>query len=226
MSAVPTTWASVSNVFLTPVDVSCTADVFPWRQHSLIMRDTGAHRQNCETHLGNLRHKVQDTIWACNSTCGCSSQPKDPHFASQPINTLSSAEHSRSSQFEDHPHQQDITTVMVRNIPFSYTVSELQDEINGLGFLDLYDFLYMPIQKKKKKSPQGVGYAFINFLSAEAAGKFQAKMHKYRFKLHRGSGFLRAANVSAAHFQGLDANVTRLQQQDDMDAGLSLMVSL
>ena len=39
------------------------------------------------------------------------------------------------------------TTLMIRNIPNSYTQRELLKELESLGFAKAFDFLYMPVDK-------------------------------------------------------------------------------
>jgi hypothetical protein len=58
------------------------------------------------------------------------------------------------------------TTVMLRNVPTSYTREMLLDLIDSLGFAGSYDFAYLPMEFS---SQAALGYAFINFVSAGKA---------------------------------------------------------
>merc|ERR1712187_513583 len=65
-----------------------------------------------------------------------------------------------------------LTTVMMRNIPNNMTRGMLVDLLNTQGFVDTYDFVYLPVDFK---SSHGLGYSFINFVSTEAARHFMAR---------------------------------------------------
>jgi len=60
------------------------------------------------------------------------------------------------------------TTVMLRNIPNRYTQLELIEELESLGFVSCFDFLYAPTDFGTMGN---VGYAFINFTTADWAAR-------------------------------------------------------
>mmetsp|Transcript_101253 Transcript_101253/g.325371 ORF Transcript_101253/g.325371 Transcript_101253/m.325371 type:complete len:702 (+) Transcript_101253:49-2154(+) len=62
------------------------------------------------------------------------------------------------------------TTVMLRNIPNDYLRDQLLDVIDKEGFRGSYDFMYLPVDLRRKA---GKGYAFINFVSNEQALRFK-----------------------------------------------------
>lgn len=66
------------------------------------------------------------------------------------------------------------TTVMLRYVPFKYTQRKLLREVNSLGFMGQYDFLYLPMDPR---SHANRGFAFLNMISTEAADKFYQQFH-------------------------------------------------
>merc|ERR1712072_1038600 len=62
------------------------------------------------------------------------------------------------------------TTVMMRNIPNTLTREMLLDTINTEGFVDCYDFVYLPMDFK---SMVALGYSFVNFVDSEDAERFK-----------------------------------------------------
>lgn len=97
------------------------------------------------------------------------------------------------------------TTLMLRNVPNCYTQQDLHEELGELGFSGAYNFLYMPFDKSSKAS---VGYAFVNFLSPSWAACCITVLQGYSFKKHRKN---KGASVSAAHLQGLEANLAHYE---------------
>lgn len=95
------------------------------------------------------------------------------------------------------------TTLMIRNIPSRYTQRELVKELESLGFVSAFDFLYMPMDRSTMSN---VGYAFVNFTSEYWAGICLQVIANYNFKRHQRTPG-KAAAVSVAHIQGLEANL-------------------
>jgi RNA recognition motif-containing protein len=63
---------------------------------------------------------------------------------------------------------QAFTTLMLRNLPNSYTRNMLSELLDNEGFSGHYDLVYVPVDFMKLA---GLGYAFVNFTSNEAAEK-------------------------------------------------------
>jgi len=61
------------------------------------------------------------------------------------------------------------TTVMMRNVPISYSREMLLQLLDQQGFAEQYDFVYLPFDFLTQGN---VGYAFINLVSAEQAARF------------------------------------------------------
>jgi RNA recognition motif-containing protein len=77
------------------------------------------------------------------------------------------------------------------------------EELDHLGFAGCFNFLYLPIDSATKNN---VGYAFVNFNDEKTADDCLNNMSGYFFK---GQPYnrRRAAIVSVAHLQGLEANL-------------------
>jgi len=106
------------------------------------------------------------------------------------------------------------TTAMLRNIPNKYTQLGLISRLYEDGFRGELDFIYLPIDFKNKCN---VGYAFVNFRTAEACAHFAAEYHgsNSREKLP-GYNSKKICEVSAARYQGCEENVRRLQASSVM----------
>lgn len=106
------------------------------------------------------------------------------------------------------------TTAMLRNIPNKYTQQGLVERLHEAGYRYELDFIYLPIDFKNKCN---VGYAFVNFRTAEACARFGAEYHhcNSRDKLP-GYNSKKVCEVSEARFQGCEENVRRLQASNVM----------
>lgn len=105
-------------------------------------------------------------------------------------------------QFEK-AESKSVTTLMLRNVPNAYDRETLMEELDHLGFAGCFNFLYLPIDSATKNN---VGYAFVNFNDEKTADDCMNNMSGYFFK---GQPYnrRRAAIVSVAHLQGLEANL-------------------
>jgi len=68
------------------------------------------------------------------------------------------------------------TTVMMRNVPKSYTRATLLELLNMKGFFGSYDFIYFPVHFNSMKS---FGYVFINLVSHCEAERFMQHFHNF-----------------------------------------------
>jgi len=87
-------------------------------------------------------------------------------------------------------------TAMLRNIPYSYTLSELTLELNELGFSGKFHQLYWP----GKQTRCGCGFAFVSLKTQRFFDEFKCALHGYRFKRFR-ERFCKKASVSSAKRQ-------------------------
>lgn len=94
-----------------------------------------------------------------------------------------------------------VTTVMVRNLPLDTNRRHFLEELSVSGFGEQLDFLHMPCQ-----FDTGVikGYAFLNFVSVEAAAAFVKEWHGSRRFVSMCQG--RPLAISKADVQGRTLN--------------------
>lgn len=103
------------------------------------------------------------------------------------------------------------TTVMMRNIPNSYTRERLLALLDSHDFALRYDLVYLPIDFCSRA---GLGYAFLNFKTAQDAKRFREYFHGFD---DWGVFSEKACDAlgSAAH-QGLEANMERYRNSPVM----------
>lgn len=100
----------------------------------------------------------------------------------------------------------EVTSMMVRNLPFNLTQQKLIDALDATGFAGLYDFCYLP---HKFRDHKNVGYAFVNFVNPTAAQEFKRKWHQDKGTVFKTSDMRKALNVTDAELQGRQANMRK-----------------
>jgi len=121
-----------------------------------------------------------------------------------------SMEHSKFAvdngmYFSDLQHE-DVTTMMIRNLPARLRQSQLTKAINADGFHNTYDFIYMPCVLSAR---QGKGYAFVNFATSELAAAFQIAWNgNTRFNMN----WSKVLSVAPSSAQGKEANMALWQR--------------
>lgn len=100
----------------------------------------------------------------------------------------------------------EITTAMIRNVPNQLNRKQFVERLDQLGFVGMYDFVYVPIDRATRMN---VGYAFVNFVNSECFRLCQINLQGKKF-LDKEEGDKRRSGkpiiVSAAHVQGLENN--------------------
>ena len=92
-----------------------------------------------------------------------------------------------------------VHTVMIKNIPCRCDASEVLRAVDSLGFKGMYNFFYLPMNRRHR---QGIGYAFINFRVLGTAEHFKNAICGYRFPGRRST---KQVEVARAKLQGLEA---------------------
>lgn len=122
--------------------------------------------------------------------------------SSSPISTLGQAKEAR-------------TTIMMRDIPNSYSTSRLIELFDTAGFQGTYDFVYLPIDFRTKMS---LGYAFVNFVDSGVAQQFMICFEGFS-SWHFSSP--KVCNVSwSVPNQGLEEHVERYRNSPIMHEGV------
>jgi len=124
-----------------------------------------------------------------------------------------SSESASGSSGEDGPAK---TTVMMRNIPNSYTRGMLLQLVDRHGFSGTYDLVYLPMDFA---SNAAFGYAFLNFTSVVHAHRFRQHFDGFR-KWDVSSGKTCEVSWGSTH-QGLEANVERYRNCPVMHPSVS-----
>lgn len=104
-----------------------------------------------------------------------------------------------------------MTALILRNVPQSYTRSDLMDLLDQEGFFGKYDFLYLPV---KFGSSCAFGYAMINLIEHQDALRFLAHFQDFcNWKVPNSNKA--SVSWSKAH-QGLAEHVERYRNSPMM----------
>jgi hypothetical protein len=96
-----------------------------------------------------------------------------------------------------HVPANEVTTLMVRGIPCSFSKDTLLNLLDNNGFTGRYDFFYLP---RASNTGSNLGYAFINFVDHESAEQCTLKFHGVPLDPTRS---LKVCSMSPADIQGL-----------------------
>lgn len=137
--------------------------------------------------------------------------------------TQSADETGKAQGFNSNNESVPQTTLMLRNVPTTYSRAVLLELLRKKGFGGQFDFVYLPMDFKSHNS---LGYAFVNLRSAEQATHCWEAFDGYRWeqeegKHEEGSDGDATCNVSwSCPYQGLEAHVERYRNSpimhDDM----------
>ena len=90
-----------------------------------------------------------------------------------------SCKHGRSHSLP--PRLSHIKTMMIYNIPFQATPSQVFARIHESGFAGTYDSVHIPLSKGSKKQSRILGFAFITFKTSELAALFSSIFQNISF---------------------------------------------
>lgn len=106
---------------------------------------------------------------------------------------------------------EECTTVVLKNIPTSYTPEQLLAALHECGYFAEIDFVYVPVDFKRRD--RGLGFAILNFARSTVCGKFAADFHLADVcDKFTEADSKKCFEVSAALIQGAQANIRHLQK--------------
>lgn len=105
-------------------------------------------------------------------------------------------------EFADSPCS--ITTMMLCDLPCRASEDEIKGTLATLGFAGTYDFLHVPVKQRGRRNKGNLGYAFVNFCSAEYASRFATVFANIRFPAIKST---KLSYAKPAAVQGREANV-------------------
>ncbi|CAK0857939.1 unnamed protein product, partial [Prorocentrum cordatum] len=105
----------------------------------------------------------------------------------------------------DHEHErradQDVTTMAIVNLPYSYPQWMLQRDIDQEGLA--YDYFHVPHDNRLTRNR---GFAFVNFLTPEAADTFKRSFNSREFSSPAAES--KVVTVLPSRLQGFEANAS------------------
>merc|ERR1719247_1750500 len=111
----------------------------------------------------------------------------------------------------------ELTTVMLRNLPNRYTREMLRQMLDAEGFAGRYTFVYLPIDFK---THSGLGYAFVDLVSSDDALRLRTTFEVFQRWLIQSEKVC-SVGWSAPAQQGLSAHVDRYRNSPVMHFSVS-----
>ncbi|KAF2206837.1 hypothetical protein CERZMDRAFT_8911, partial [Cercospora zeae-maydis SCOH1-5] len=102
------------------------------------------------------------------------------------------------------------TTLMMRNIPNSWTFRDLKRRVDQVA-MDQYDFSYLRIDFEKSTN---VGYGFINLISPAATARFVEALQGTSWA--PGTHPRKTVQLSYAAVQGIDCIIDKFRNSSIM----------
>eukprot|EP00928_Gymnodinium_smaydae_P099140 TRINITY_DN9383_c0_g1_i1.p1 TRINITY_DN9383_c0_g1~~TRINITY_DN9383_c0_g1_i1.p1 ORF type:complete len:257 (-),score=31.77 TRINITY_DN9383_c0_g1_i1:202-972(-) len=99
------------------------------------------------------------------------------------------------------------TSVLVKNVPYRFSREMFEAELRIAGFVDTYDYLFLPVDRFRKTKNKG--YAFLNFVNDYVAYRFKCTFDSHFFRLSWNPS--KQLMVTPANLQGLTDNVAHCE---------------
>jgi len=115
------------------------------------------------------------------------------------------------AECKEPPGLTPLTTVLLRNIPKAYDRDMLTDLLDSTGFACAYDFVYLPIDFRKRR---GLGYATVNFVSHAQARRAIETFTS--FSDWKADGTKAGDAIFSISNQGIESNVQYYRNREMM----------
>lgn len=172
--------------------------------------------------LKDHQTEQQPALAGISSHAARSSSPASPAIHEQAIYYSPAAAEAAPSEVREDAREastslceedeSQFTTTMLHSLPSDYSRDRLAKQLDESGFSKKYDFLYLPVDFRKKRC---FGYAFINFVTHEDALAFTETytgFHDWDTPSDKGPAHV---TWSSAH-QGLEGHVNRYRNSPVM----------
>ncbi|KAK1414392.1 hypothetical protein QVD17_30136 [Tagetes erecta] len=135
-------------------------------------------------------------------------------------NKLQRWKNSCKNYHQNLAFENNTTSLMIKNIPNKYTRKMLMQTLdvhcdvenkkimNGSGNKSAYDFLYLPIDFRRRMNG---GFAFVNFTNTEGAARFRDAFNGKRWNVFESS---KVAQISRAKIQGKEGLINNCKDMD------------
>lgn len=122
-------------------------------------------------------------------------------------------EEAAAAKNSSDPDKAKVSSLLIQNLPRSFTQQATRDWLDSHGYRDLYDMLmWFPAKQSAKNSDSR---ALINFRSPDQAKRFRREFHHFTMTTNGGTAKLA---ISTAKEQGFTANFIRLWHLSNQDS--------
>jgi RNA recognition motif-containing protein len=147
----------------------------------------------------------EDELSDSTEDCSQSSIRKNSDSEASDSTTCNQSDAS-NSESDSEREDSCATTVMLRNLPSSFSRAALLELLEGAGFAGAFDFVYLPVDFQSGAS---LGYAFVNLCTASDAKRLQSSLQGFA---SWGTGSNKVLEVCWSEpTQGLPALVERFR---------------
>lgn len=112
------------------------------------------------------------------------------------------------SELSEKSDDEELFTVMLRNIPCRYTQQDVLDLMALHGWDNLHNFFHLPTARSRCKG--NLGYAFVGFEDSDMTKRFMREMKGVQFGF---SNSVKVLDAVPARVQGLENNMAQFSSR-------------